>query len=180
MIDEDSMPFLERKGNNMSTECKFPQYINPKLDTFYDCFWYLESTAFFSDPEFIGKDGVSEVSVFSKNLNLNVWKVNRITGEIENDSTVNTELAFVAEVGGKVFDNMFDRYIGCHYSNLDCSAKTYEKMIIKIANLVEDNYPLRDYGKISHFMIDDDYEDMKTKFGEYEALILFTKKYNIK
>lgn len=106
---------------------------------FYEAFYYLEEHKYFQHPQH------DRLSVFTKNTDVMVVKVNPVTKEISDDDHINTETAVWLETGNSFINtNPMMGRIGemeMHDCLLDCGAPTYEEAIIKLANLLDETYP---------------------------------------
>ena len=149
--------------------CKFPQYINPKLDTFYDCWWYLLETAFYLDHNTKVFDDIPSESMFLKSLDIDVVKVDPKTNCVDfYRLEKNTKTRVWLESGEQWFDDKFGNVWrnNCHNINLDVGADTFEEAIIKLARKVQSKYPLKKYGKLYFAAAQDDQEKLTKKFGK--------------
>lgn len=78
-----------------------------------------------------------ECSRFEYNcLDIQVTKVNPLTETIEDDVTKNTAVRVWLECGEWIEKDKQ----GCHDTDLDCGARTFEKAIIELAILVKKKY----------------------------------------
>lgn len=106
---------------------------------FYEAYQYLENHKYFQHPQY------EKVSVFGKNTDIMVVKVNPVTKEISEDVHTNTETAVWLETGNSFIntDPMMGRIgeMGTHDYLLDCGGSTYEEAIIQMANQLDETYP---------------------------------------
>ena len=130
-----------------------------KFTDFYGAWQYLlEHNAFVDEElkETTAKNGDSIIwSAFPKLLNIDVVKTNPDTHYIDDDDSKNIFTEVWLKIGpyAEETDREWIR-VGSpkwnltHDTRLDCGGGTFEKAIVKLANLVEKFYPLKKYGKI--------------------------------
>lgn len=104
---------------------------------FYKAWWYLEEHKYFKD-----KNGLSR---FQQALDIEVVKVNPKTKEVDDNKKLNTEIDIWLECGRLCEDDETFGTIFEHNLDMDCGAKTFEKAIMKLANIV---YNLDREGKL--------------------------------
>jgi hypothetical protein len=102
-----------------------------------------EFTDFYTAWEFIRNHKISRFqeelwSNFPNCLEIEVVKVNPKTKEIDDDESLNTETNVWLEFCNDIREPK--SFVSCHWTELDCGAETFEKAIIKMANLVYTNY----------------------------------------
>lgn len=159
-------------------KCKYPQYINPKLDTFYDCWWYLNETKFYLDHNNSVLDGLESESMFTSSLDIEIVKVDPKTDCIDFDHPEkNTKTRVWLESGEQWLDTTFGNVWrnNCHNVNLDTGADTFEEAIIKLARKVQTKYPLKKYGKLYFAAAQDDRDRLEKKFGKKKGWEEFVK-----
>ena len=107
----------------------------------------MKFTDFYTAWEFIrnhkiSKEQDNEWTNFPYCLDIEVVKVNPKTKRIEDDETLNTETAVWLEFVNDTFDkwNPHLGWVSTHWTELDCGAETFEKAIIKMADLVYKHY----------------------------------------
>ena len=88
---------------------------------FYDAFHYLRKHEMFQ-----GR--------LEECLDIEVVKVNPLNKTIEDDRSLNTETNVWLECG------KYSEYMRWHDIELDCGGQTFEEAVIKLANLVKENY----------------------------------------
>lgn len=98
---------------------------------FYEAFHYL-----LNHPYFKGE--------FVPALEIEVVKVNPETDCIDDDRSKNTDVRVWLECG-TVVDSPSDCFCSRYSHNylLDCGGNTFEEAIIRLAALVQENYPLK-------------------------------------
>jgi len=110
-----------------------------KFKSFYKSWWYLNEHSEFKNPEY-DIIGDYQGNDFSQCLCIDVQKVNPITRYISFIGVFNLRTEVWLECGGFIYDEHSKEYTVCHDYRLDCGAKTFEKAIIKLANLVYKNF----------------------------------------
>ena len=137
-----------------------------KFTDFYEAWWYLvEHGAFISKPLYEDTKhidgGAVESSDFQYLLNIDVQKVNPATHKIDDDESKNTKTEVWLEFGPwyeetdeNIQKTLGSKWVHFHDVRLDCGADTFEEAIIELANLVEEYYPLEEYGTIGHLHIE--------------------------
>ena len=100
---------------------------------FYEAFHFLKTHKMI---ESTGFEGLKH-NHFDECLDISVVKVNPETDEIETNDNLNTKTQIWLEFGPIHYDNIFDKMMPEHDTNLDCGADTFEEAIIKLANLVD-------------------------------------------
>lgn len=118
-----------------------------KFIDFYDAWWYLQNHNYFLDHEALELYNI-KLSIFPSKLDIDVQKVNPLTGLIDDDESKNTHIEVWLECGDYKKEENSDFYEYYHDTKLDCGGATFEEAIIKLANLVEKYYPIRRWGKI--------------------------------
>ena len=104
-----------------------------KFKDFYEAWRYL-----YKHPSF--NDNKDYKYCFQDCLDIEVVKVNPITNSISNNGKFNTKTKIWLECGGYEYDKNIGREILYHDIRLDCGGNTFEKAIIKLANLVKKYY----------------------------------------
>lgn len=102
--------------------------------SFFDAWQFLEEHSLFFD-----EHGFSH---FQQLLDINVTKVNPLTGENEEDESLNTEIAVWLEANSYIEqEDKEGPYTAVHHhTELDTGGKTFEEAIINLAALVEKIY----------------------------------------
>lgn len=100
--------------------------------TFYEAWHFLDDHPAFQD-QYGG-------SWFQESLYTMVVKVNPETEEIDDNEELNTATRVWLESGRYEEDEEQDYKGTVHDIDLDCGAETFEQAIIKLANLVKENY----------------------------------------
>jgi len=98
--------------------------VEMKFDNHYDAYWYIV--------------GYDKDKWFNNNIDISVMKVNPITGRVDDDMKLNTEIEIWLECGE--IDYTSDPVEHYHDVRLDCGAPTYEEAIVKLANLIYKYY----------------------------------------
>lgn len=93
------------------------------LNIFYGAWSYLNNHPMFKD-----EYGYSK---FQDCLDMNVVKVNPLTGRIDSDKKLNTKVVVWLECG------KYENGETYHNIDLDCGADTFEDAIIELARLVK-------------------------------------------
>jgi hypothetical protein len=123
-----------------------------KFIDFYTSWWYLLEHKAFADYNFLNSKGQPYMSAFLRLLDVDVQKVDPVTKLIEDDESRNTHTEVWFELGAQYQDDTFSPHEEWHYNShdlyLDCGGDTFEIAIVNLANLVEQYYPLSQYGKI--------------------------------
>lgn len=121
---------------------------NAASDEFYDAWWWLQNHPAFYRQAFWAR-GQDEPGFFS-GLDISVQKVNPLTGRIDDNKALNTQVEFWLENGpwmrtddpanGIPEDMLGDGEIHSHDINLDCGGLTYEEALLNMAKLVREHY----------------------------------------
>lgn len=107
-----------------------------KFKYFYEAWWFLNEHSKFKNPDLDNGWG----NEFQQNLCIDVVKVNPITRHRGRFDFLNVKTEIWLENGEFIYDEFHKKYMGCHDIKLDCGASTFEKAIIKLANLVYKHY----------------------------------------
>jgi len=130
---------------------------------FFDAWWYLYEHKAFSDFNYLNEKGQPYISAFLRLLDIDVQYVDPITKRIEDDTSRNTFTQVWLELGVQYQDETLKTFpdindyvenkwlYNSHDMNLDCGGDTFEEAIINLALLVEEFYPIKDYGKIEEY-----------------------------
>ena len=100
-----------------------------KMKDFYKAWHYLANHKHFEDKR--------SPLTFEECLDIDVVKVNPSTKSVDDNEKLNTETNVWLECGKMVFDKNVGGMIMSHDIRMDCGAETFEKAIIKLANIVE-------------------------------------------
>ena len=119
---------------------------NQITDQFYQAWWWLHyHPAFFR--QYDGLTEGDEKEGFFTGLDISVQKVNPLTGYIDDNKTLNTQVEFWLENGPweRVADHLDEDIYGngempSHDFNLDCGGLSYEQAILEMAKLVKKHY----------------------------------------
>jgi hypothetical protein len=105
-----------------------------KFKDFYEAWWFLNE-----HPLFTNWKNVKLID-FQSCLCIEIVKVNPKTKRICNKKELNTLIQVWLECGRYIYNENFKDYMFRHDVRLDCGADTFEKVIIKLANLVMKYY----------------------------------------
>lgn len=129
-----------------------------KFVDFFEAWQYLQEHAVFYDAEFIANTpgwNLGSSSDFQTLLNIDVVKINPKTNCIDDDKNKNTVTRVWLEIGpwSRLTDPdeikmMGTEWVPSHDIRLDSGGASFEEAIIKLANKVEQYYPLNNYGKV--------------------------------
>ena len=106
-----------------------------KITDFYEAWEYLRF-----HKEFESRYGIPLRADLMANLDIDVVKVNPKTKAIDDDEELNTETNVWLELGTVVYEEDDKVWAYSHDIRLDCGAETFEKAVIKLANLFRKYY----------------------------------------
>lgn len=115
-----------------------------RFDDFYEAFNFLRNHRMCECEINLGGNGRKRkcmINYFDKCLDISVVKVNPKTNEIDTKMDNNTKTEVWLEFGRAFIDySITDNVMFEHDYRLDCGADTFEKAIVKLANLVNEFY----------------------------------------
>lgn len=113
-----------------------------RFNDFYEAYNFLEEHELCKCKPFIrGKVWKYKNNYFKRCLDIEVVKVNPENHMIDDDDTLNKKNQVWLEFGRAFLDlDSSENVMFEHDCNLDCGADTFEEAIIRLANLVNENY----------------------------------------